>query len=143
MNIYIQKDGRQQGPFPLEEINAKALRGELGPSDPAWIEGWAQWQLLSSVPGFVPGPDPSALTPQAPPPPRLDAASAPPKPESVFLYIPVSRLVVMSILTLGLYEAYLDLSQLALSQGARQPFYQTILEGYFWHILHQVAIDGD
>jgi hypothetical protein len=84
MKIFIQKNGRQHGPYSLDEINSKALSGDISPSEPAWIEGWAEWQPLSRLSGFVPGPVPPPFDAQISPPqfPKVErsskAADAPP-----------------------------------------------------------------
>ena len=54
MKIYISRDGQRLGPYTLQQINAGASFGSFTSSDLAWIEGWADWQPLSMVPGFVP-----------------------------------------------------------------------------------------
>jgi hypothetical protein len=74
MEIYIHKDGRVQGPFSLEEINRKALNREVVASDPAWMDGWAEWQTLSCIEGFASRPVPPPFTPHAAPSP---ASSSP------------------------------------------------------------------
>jgi hypothetical protein len=114
MNIYIHKDGQQHGPFSLDDVNSKALAGEFAPSDPAWIEGWPEWRSLAAIPGFVQRASPPPFKSQASPPPippavmqasQLPTAAAAPA-TALFLYIPVARLVAMSLVTLGLYEVY-------------------------------------
>jgi membrane protein YdbS with pleckstrin-like domain len=52
MRLFIYKDGRQLGPFSLEEARARVLTGELSAGDWAWAEGATQWTALKSVPGF-------------------------------------------------------------------------------------------
>lgn len=68
--IYIGRAGQQQGPFTIEEINAKVAQGEIGGSDMAWTQGWAGWQPVSALMGIVlpphaPGP---GVPPPMPPP---------------------------------------------------------------------------
>ena len=114
MNIYTHKDGQQHGPFSLDDVNSKALAGEFAPSDPAWIEGWSEWRSLADVPGFVQQASPPPFKPQVSPPSipsELIRASQPPTAAAapataLFFYVPVARLVVMSLVTFGLYEVY-------------------------------------
>ena len=40
MNIHIQRDGQQMGPYPLEQVNEYLAQGTLLPTDPAWHEDW-------------------------------------------------------------------------------------------------------
>ncbi len=65
MTIYVQQNDQQQGPFTIDQANAKLASGELSLSNLAWTEGWADWQLLSSVPGIGPHSEPPPL-PSAP-----------------------------------------------------------------------------
>lgn len=43
MQIHIARDGKQLGPFSLEEINRQLAAGTLSLSDQAWYEGAAGW----------------------------------------------------------------------------------------------------
>jgi len=63
MEIYIHKDGQQYGPFSLDEINSKVRSGGFSSSDPAWIEGWSDWQTLAAIPGFITKPSPPPFKP--------------------------------------------------------------------------------
>jgi hypothetical protein len=66
MQIYVARDGKQLGPFSLEEINRQLASGELKPSENAWYEGAAGWAPVSSVPGVSATAAPSvAQTPPA------------------------------------------------------------------------------
>jgi hypothetical protein len=60
MQIHVARDGKQLGPFPLEEINRQLAAGTLSLSDQAWYEGAAGWAALSTVPGV------SAAAPTSP-----------------------------------------------------------------------------
>jgi hypothetical protein len=51
MQVHIARDGKQLGPFSLEEINRQLAAGTLSLSDQAWYEGAAGWAALSTVPG--------------------------------------------------------------------------------------------
>ena len=68
MQIYIAKNGRQDGPYTVEYINSEAAAGRIKPTDLAWMQGWTAWQPVSTVPGFVTASPPN-LPPEAPPPP--------------------------------------------------------------------------
>lgn len=77
MQIHIARDGKQLGPFSLEEINGQLAAGTLSLSDDAWYEGAAGWAPLSSIPGVSGGASssganispvtPAPTTPGAPP----------------------------------------------------------------------------
>lgn len=66
MKIYIGRNGQQQGPYSLDELNALAQSETITGSDMCWHRECADWMPLSQLPGFVPTPPP------------LPAAVAPP-----------------------------------------------------------------
>ena len=49
MDIYVQKNGQQQGPFPETKIREGIDAGEFKPDDLAWTVGKASWQPLSAL----------------------------------------------------------------------------------------------
>lgn len=55
MQIFIQHQGQQTGPFPIEQIRVGLAHGVYQPSDLAWYEGAAGWLPLSSMPAVVGG----------------------------------------------------------------------------------------
>src|SRR4051812_21622620 len=65
MQIHIARDGKQLGPFSIDEINHQLAAGTLSLSDNAWYEGAAGWAPLSTVPGIT-GAVPSATPPSTP-----------------------------------------------------------------------------
>jgi hypothetical protein len=84
MQIHIARDGKQLGPFSLEEINRQVAAGTLSLSDNAWYEGAAGWVPLSAVPGVTGAPASSSasIPPATSPsvtavPPVADGAVAP------------------------------------------------------------------
>jgi membrane protein YdbS with pleckstrin-like domain len=74
MSLLINKDGRQLGPYSLDEARALVLSGKLDATDWAWPDGATDWILLKDVPGF-----PSAKP--LPPVAGLGAASASSSPD--------------------------------------------------------------
>ena len=54
MKIYIGRNGQQQGPYSLEELNALAQSEPITESDMCWYEGCVEWIPLSQLPGFIP-----------------------------------------------------------------------------------------
>ena len=52
MSLLINKDGKQLGPYTIEEARALVLAGSLAPIDWAWAEGATDWIQLKDVPGF-------------------------------------------------------------------------------------------
>jgi hypothetical protein len=62
MQIHIARDGKQLGPFSLEEVNRQLAAGTLSLSDNAWYEGASGWAPLSAVPGVSGGASSSSTT---------------------------------------------------------------------------------
>jgi hypothetical protein len=77
MQIYIARDGKQLGPFTLEEVNRQLAAGTLSLSDNAWYEGAAGWAPLSSVPGVSGAASASGSTIPAATTPTVPAAPTP------------------------------------------------------------------
>jgi membrane protein YdbS with pleckstrin-like domain len=57
MNVLVNKEGRQLGPYTVEEARALVLSGQLAATDWAWPDGATQWIALKQVAGFS---DPAA-----------------------------------------------------------------------------------
>ena len=72
MQIHINRNGQQFGPYSLEEVRTHLAQGSLLPADLAWYEGAAAWVPLPDVPGVMGAAAPPG--PPGPPPP----GSAPP-----------------------------------------------------------------
>jgi hypothetical protein len=89
MQIHIARDGKQLGPFSLEEINRQLAAGTLSLSDQAWYEGAAGWAALSTVPG-VSAAAPAGAAPISPVP-----TSAAPTP-----LVPVKKTEQLAVLSL-------------------------------------------
>jgi hypothetical protein len=73
MQIYIHTNGRQEGPFPVEEINQKISQGFIAPAlTMAWYQGCPGWMPLLNVPGVsqlpISTPPPLPTPPPFPPP---------------------------------------------------------------------------
>jgi membrane protein YdbS with pleckstrin-like domain len=66
MNLFINRDGRQLGPYTLEQARALVLSGELFATDWAWPDGAKQWIALRDVPGFASPPAVATFAPNAP-----------------------------------------------------------------------------
>ena len=53
MSIVINKEGKQLGPYSLEQARALVLEGQVDADDWAWPDGATQWVQLKDVPGFA------------------------------------------------------------------------------------------
>ena len=49
----VTQNGKQLGPFTLNEVNAALAGGELSPDDLAWHEGAPSWIMLGAVDGVA------------------------------------------------------------------------------------------
>src|ERR1700692_732882 len=97
MQIHIARDGKQLGPFSLEEINRQLAAGALSLSDQAWYEGAAGWAALSTVPGV------SAAAPVSARP--VSPATVPGAPAALVPQKKTEQLAVLSLIfsILGLF----------------------------------------
>jgi len=60
--IFVQKDGKQAGPYTLEMLNQMLAEGRLHGADYGWYEGLQDWIQITSLEGVVCRPS------QSPPP---------------------------------------------------------------------------
>ena len=67
MLIFIQHQGQQTGPFPIEQVRAGLTDGTYKPTDLAWHEGAPEWLPLSAVPGINDSSPPPLTGPGFPP----------------------------------------------------------------------------
>lgn len=65
MPLLINKDGKQLGPYSLDEARALVLSGRLEADDWAWPDGATDWVHLKDVPGFSTGPPAPPAAPGA------------------------------------------------------------------------------
>jgi hypothetical protein len=84
MQIFVQKDGQQLGPYTLDQVNEYLAQGSLQATDPAWHEGLADWCPLNQIAGVVdassPAPpafDSAAFSPNAAAPPAVVQSDVP------------------------------------------------------------------
>ncbi|MBL67738.1 MAG: hypothetical protein CMO74_04675 [Verrucomicrobiales bacterium] len=56
MQIHINRDGEQYGPYPREQVESMLAQGQLLPTDMAWHEGMAGWESLGEVMGTAESP---------------------------------------------------------------------------------------
>jgi hypothetical protein len=61
MQIFLSKDGQQDGPFSLEQIKGQIRSNLLLMSTPAWVEGWEDWKAVTDIPGLID--PPTTITP--------------------------------------------------------------------------------
>jgi hypothetical protein len=64
MQIHVNKDGQQYGPFTLEQLQQYVQQGNFTPQDHAFFEGCQEWVTIAQVPGFA-GEAQAAAQPQA------------------------------------------------------------------------------
>ena len=53
MEIFIGKNDKRYGPFPIEKVNESIANGEFSLDDLGWHEGLGEWKPLRSIEGIV------------------------------------------------------------------------------------------
>lgn len=98
-------DGQQRGPVEEAELVGMFGEGRLPAETMVWAEGMEDWAPANRVEGLLP---PSSMPPAIPQVAGPFDHIAPPVASGrvAFLYISVCRLIVMSILSCGIYEIY-------------------------------------
>jgi hypothetical protein len=56
MEVYIAKDGQQQGPYSVEQLDELLQQEAITGDDLFWYEGCDGWHPISQFPGYVPPP---------------------------------------------------------------------------------------
>ena len=51
MQVTINRDGQQMGPYTVEQINEYLAQGSLQPTDYAWHEGLPDWVRVAEISG--------------------------------------------------------------------------------------------
>lgn len=97
IQIYVVKEGRKTGPFSLEQIQAMLGSSELSLNDSAWSEGHETWKSLHVILGV----SPPAQAAQA-----ITGSAGSSSSKPAYLYIPTSRLIFMSVFSLGIFVSY-------------------------------------
>ena len=64
MQIYINKDGQQHGPYTVEQLQEYLQQGHFTPQDHACYDG-QNWVTVGQVPGLAAGGQAAAAQPQA------------------------------------------------------------------------------
>jgi len=65
-SITVHRDGKNYGPYTLEQANSLLACGKLVPADQAWQDGAYEWAPLESIPGIIGIPPTPAPSPSAP-----------------------------------------------------------------------------
>lgn len=100
----VHRNGQQFGPYTMQQLQGYSAEGSISPSDLVWGQGMAEWLPLSHfLVGRQPPPLPSRLPATVNYPHQISNGG---NGRSIFLYIPIVRLVAMSLLTFGIYEIY-------------------------------------
>jgi hypothetical protein len=84
MQIFIQQNGQQAGPFSVEEIRGMLAARSVAPTGLGWHDGLTDWQPLNTL---LPIP---AQTPAPVPPPILSPVAANPASSRVVTAAPVA-----------------------------------------------------
>lgn len=65
MQIHINRDGQNFGPYSLDEVRQYLASGNIVVTDLAWYEGAPGWMPLGQVPGVAPAARPAGQAPAA------------------------------------------------------------------------------
>lgn len=84
MQITINRDGQNYGPYPLEQVQQMLQAGQAQLTDLAHYEGAADWVPLSQVPGL-------AQAPASTPPMAAHEPPTAPAPTDVETYVPTGQ----------------------------------------------------
>lgn len=113
--IYLAQGDQQSGPFEEANVRKELAEGLLEPDTLCWKEGMATWEPVGKVLGMSLSPTTASSLPTG----MGEEAAADPAGQvntgvlgetelqtPLFLYIPVNRLIVLSILSMSIYDAY-------------------------------------
>ena len=50
--IYLEQNGEQLGPFPIQQLQRMLNQGQCSIEDSAWMDSWEDWQTLADIPGL-------------------------------------------------------------------------------------------
>ena len=53
MQIFLNLDGQQEGPYSLEQLQAWVQSGKLAPETPAWHDGLPNWMPVNELVAMV------------------------------------------------------------------------------------------
>ncbi len=125
----VIKNGQQIGPYDESEIIRQITEGILNPGDLCWQQGMSDWQPISSFLNY-------GATSQNHPPviPSTTAIHS-----NSYLHIPIARLIVMCIVTFGLYEVYwmfMNINYIKKRDNLRiSPFWRAVFGVFYCHNL--------
>jgi hypothetical protein len=101
---YYAEDGQQQGPVPQDRIVEMLRSGTLAADALVWTEGMSAWAPASKTETLaepdVSPPDIPTPEPETPDAPELTTKGP------LFLHVSMTRLIFMSVVSMGLYQAY-------------------------------------
>ena len=138
-HYHISSNDSQFGPYPEDQIVTMVTSNQIQRTDLCWAEGMENWTPIQSV-----IPLPPTLPPPVPVPQHQQSLSPS---EPWFLYIPIPRLIFMSLITFGLYDAYWIYKNwgfLKKRDGLKiMPFWRGIFGIFFiYGILKEIKNDG-
>lgn len=123
--FYVGHQGQQMGPFSEDDIRRQLASAALSMSDVFWTEGMKDWQALG--------------TRFANHTATQDGVVASPATENIFFRVSTARLVLMSVLSLGLFEAYWMYRNWKYLANRDQldikPFWRSVFAIFFCHDL--------
>ncbi len=103
---YYVVDGQQQGPISEPDLINLLSNEQLLPKTMVWMQDMADWVQANEVEALKPQVEMPELVQQTVELFEEPVISSAYSEEEIFLHIPISRLIFMSIISCGLYEVY-------------------------------------
>ena len=100
--IHLSRDGVQQGPFTLQDLQKKAADGDLLETDLVWYDGCSSWVKARSIPGVLDRPEKEALDIATEPLPATTVTPDVPNPQIRPWVRYWARMIDLSIFNLSL-----------------------------------------
>lgn len=133
-------EGQEQNTVQEKELISMIKDGLIPPETLVWTEGMTDWAQVNQIDDFIARIYKNTSLPQSPSMSiPTDYHAMPQSIGSTFFYIPISRLIIMSILSCGLYEVYWiykNWKYLKERDGMRiRPFWRGFFGIFFCHRL--------
>jgi hypothetical protein len=140
---FYYEQGKQTGPISEDRLIQMFQSGQLQADTYVWTEGMKDWRPAGDFEQFLPGKVTLPPPPKAPPAPPIQQYASTSGP--MFLHISHERLVFMSIIAIGWYQAYWffkNWQYLKIRDGLKiMPFWRGLFGIFFCHKLFRSIKD--
>jgi hypothetical protein len=104
VQIMIHRDGKDYGPYPVEQVRELLTQGIFTQDDQAWVEGGSEWTTLREL--FSPTPaatkKPAKINEDPPTPGQTVPDSNPPN--TKMLVIGLVAFLLLALISFGIYD---------------------------------------